>query len=410
MGGSDTTSYAGGWHQFLLDNMDSRVSGWPLMSSPAIPMGVVGVYLVVVVVGPRLMKPLPPLSLGKVIVIYNLALVLLSAYMCYEFAASAIIGKYSLVCQPVDYSNHPNALRMARVCWLYYISKYVELADTVFFILRKKTRQITFLHVYHHATMILNWWLGVAYVAGGQAFFHPLLNTGVHVVMYTYYGLAALGPQWQPYLWWKRYLTKLQLLQFVIVMIHTVTNIVVDCAFPKGFNWAVAIYALSLIALFANFYRQAYSRSSPKRGSGEFGSGSRCVNRTLENSGGTLKLQQSGSGVKPSSSPALLSLLWWMSSKLPTAILEMQYQTTVLADNSSQVGLNIYRDKTKIMRTNATSAEPVTLEEIKVKTIKRMWKTKLSVEVYFFRLSSGSSKSVICSLCRMIFDILAVGV
>ena len=38
----------------------------------------------------------------------------------------------------------------------------------VFFILRKKNGQITFLHVYHHATMILNWWLGVAYVAGGQ--------------------------------------------------------------------------------------------------------------------------------------------------------------------------------------------------------------------------------------------------
>ena len=28
--------------------------------------------------------------------------------------------------------------------------------------------------------------------------------------MYTYYGLAALGPSIQPYLWWKKYLTKLQ--------------------------------------------------------------------------------------------------------------------------------------------------------------------------------------------------------
>lgn len=29
--------------------------------------------------------------------------------------------------------------------------------------------------------------------------------------MYTYYWLAALGPHMQPYLWWKRYLTRLQL-------------------------------------------------------------------------------------------------------------------------------------------------------------------------------------------------------
>ena len=30
--------------------------------------------------------------------------------------------------------------------------------------------------------------------------------------MYIYYGLAAMGPSVQPYLWWKKYLTKLQVL------------------------------------------------------------------------------------------------------------------------------------------------------------------------------------------------------
>lgn len=43
----------------------------------------------------------------------------------------------------------------------------------VFFILRKKNRQLTFLHVYHHATMIFNWWAGVKYVAGGQCEYTP---------------------------------------------------------------------------------------------------------------------------------------------------------------------------------------------------------------------------------------------
>lgn len=38
----------------------------------------------------------------------------------------------------------------------------------VFFILRKKNSQLTFLHVYHHGTMIFNWWAGVKFVAGGQ--------------------------------------------------------------------------------------------------------------------------------------------------------------------------------------------------------------------------------------------------
>ena len=40
-------------------------------------------------------------------------------------------GDYSFRCQPVDYSNNPKALRMARICWLYYISKFTEFFDTV---------------------------------------------------------------------------------------------------------------------------------------------------------------------------------------------------------------------------------------------------------------------------------------
>lgn len=38
-----------------------------------------------------------------------------------------------------------------------------------------------------------------------------IINSFVHVVMYTYYFLAALGPQMQKYLWWKRYLTRIQI-------------------------------------------------------------------------------------------------------------------------------------------------------------------------------------------------------
>lgn len=55
---------------------------------------------------------------------------------------------------------------------------------------------------------IYNWlYLPVA------AFFIGLVNTFVHIVMYSYYGLAALGPHMQKYLWWKRYLTRLQLVR-----------------------------------------------------------------------------------------------------------------------------------------------------------------------------------------------------
>ena len=49
--------------------------------------------------------------------------------------------------------------------------------------------------------------------AGGHGTFLGLINTFVHIIMYTYYLLAALGPTVQKYLWWKKYLTILQMVR-----------------------------------------------------------------------------------------------------------------------------------------------------------------------------------------------------
>lgn len=49
---------------------------------------------------------------------------------------------------------------MARAVWLYYMAKIIELLDTVFFVLRKKHQQVSFLHVYHHTLMPICSFLG----------------------------------------------------------------------------------------------------------------------------------------------------------------------------------------------------------------------------------------------------------
>jgi hypothetical protein len=43
-----------------------------------------------------------------------------------------------------------------------------------------------------------------------------LVNSLVHIIMYSYYMMSAMGPTLQPYLWWKKYLTQLQLVRFII--------------------------------------------------------------------------------------------------------------------------------------------------------------------------------------------------
>lgn len=41
-----------------------------------------------------------------------------------------------------------------------------------------------------------------------------MINSTVHVIMYVYYALAAMGPTVSKYLWWKRYLTMIQLVHY----------------------------------------------------------------------------------------------------------------------------------------------------------------------------------------------------
>ncbi|XP_028832682.1 ELOVL fatty acid elongase 8a [Denticeps clupeoides] len=253
------------FYKWILENGDERTNEWLLVYSPAPITCIFLCYLIMVWLGPRLMAHRQPVNIKGVLILYNFSMVSLSAYMFHEFTVTSWLANYSLLCQPVDYSHSPLGIRMAKVCWWFYFSKVIELFDTVFFILRKKNNQLTFLHVYHHATMIFNWWAGVKYVPGGQSFLIGLINSLVHVVMYLYYGLAALGPHMQRYLTWKRYLTSLQLLQFFIVVLHTGNNLFTECDFPDSMNAVVFAYALSLIALFSRFYYLNYIAKAAKK-------------------------------------------------------------------------------------------------------------------------------------------------
>ncbi|KAM7534778.1 hypothetical protein Aperf_G00000108653 [Anoplocephala perfoliata] len=247
----------------MLSSGDPRVSDWAMMASPMPTFGIIGAYLFVVWYGQKVMaQRTSGFEIRNIMVFYNACMVVLSLWLVYEFSVAGwIFGSYTLGCQPVDPSMHPQALRMARACWVFYISKLIELADTVFFVLRRKFQLITFLHVFHHAVMAASWWFGVKFVPGGFSTFHALINSFIHVWMYTYYALAAAGPQFHPYLWWKKYMTTAQILQFVVVIAHTTQLFFFkDCDYPILFGWWILSYAFIFLLLFTHFYYQTYIR------------------------------------------------------------------------------------------------------------------------------------------------------
>ncbi|KAF3699352.1 Elongation of very long chain fatty acids protein 1 [Channa argus] len=252
------------FHSYLQLRTDVRVKDYPLMQSPIQMTSILLAYVFFsVYVGPRLMANRKPLRLNTAMMIYNLGMVLLNAYIVSEFLLSGWGTTYTWRCDLIDVSSSPQTLRMIRASWLFYFSKFIELFDTLFFVLRKKQSQITFLHVFHHSFMPWTWWWGITLTpAGGMGAFHALVNAVVHVIMYFYYGLSAAGPRFQKYLWWKKYITAIQLLQFVLVSVHISQYYFMEKCDYQVPLWIhlIWLYGVFFFLLFSNFWVQAYIR------------------------------------------------------------------------------------------------------------------------------------------------------
>lgn len=74
--------------------LDKRTDNWPLVYSP-VPIGCIFLcYLVVIWVGPKLMAKREPVNLKPVLIVYNFAMVCLSAYMFYEVPLHCMWEQY----------------------------------------------------------------------------------------------------------------------------------------------------------------------------------------------------------------------------------------------------------------------------------------------------------------------------
>lgn len=255
------------YNHLFTELSDPRTNDWFLISSPVPGLTILIGYLYFVLSwGPKHMEHRKPYQIKNILVLYNLFQVLLSCWLFYEGLDAAWLRKYSWKCEPVDRSDTPHALRIAQGVYIYFLAKISELLDTVFFVLRKKERQISFLHMYHHTVMPMVSWGTAKYFPGGHGTFIGVINSFVHIVMYTYYLLAALLPhaQHEKYLWWKKYITTLQMGQFCLAFLHSFQLLFYDCGYPR---WSVILVlpnAVFFYLLFSDFYNNAYTKDGKK--------------------------------------------------------------------------------------------------------------------------------------------------
>jgi len=208
--------------------------------------------------------------LTEAMVLYNVAQVLLNGWMVYAIVHALVRGGH-----PFIGSRSLNGVAISSgasyACWVHYCDKYLEFFDTYFMILRGKMDQVSFLHIYHHTTIAWAWWFAIRFSPGGDVYFGALLNSFIHVLMYSYYALALLKVRCP----WKRYLTQAQLLQFTSVVLYTMAtayqhyyHLPHEAIAGEQPSWTTywqccvvqVCEMVSLFVLFSVFYKRRYAQ------------------------------------------------------------------------------------------------------------------------------------------------------
>ncbi|KAH8704786.1 ELO family [Talaromyces proteolyticus] len=180
------------------------------MTTLGATISVIVTYYCVVLGGQKLMKGLPAMKLQTAFILHNLSLTVISSLLLILFIEQLLPtlwkkGLFTAICE----AEGGWTRELVVLYYLNYITKYIELLDTVFLVLKKKP--LTFLHTYHHGATVLLCYTEL--VGQTSVSWVPItLNLTVHVLMYWYYFQSARGIR----VWWKQWITVLQIIQFII--------------------------------------------------------------------------------------------------------------------------------------------------------------------------------------------------
>lgn len=210
----------------------------PVTNLISVPISAIYVAIVVLVLNFSNHKEVT--GLKKIMFVYNIIAAVLSTFTAAVFVYTVITNG----------ANQPLYIFAMQVYWL---SKIFEMLDTVFMLLRRKYDQVSLLHVYHHSSMaiVTEWFYKIHPVT--QASVPSGLNSIVHIVMYSYYALAAIEVSCP----WKKYITQFQLTQFFLLVIHgTVGGWITG----DPHYYFYIIYEISMIFYFLPFYWKTYNK------------------------------------------------------------------------------------------------------------------------------------------------------
>ncbi|CAB3243578.1 unnamed protein product [Arctia plantaginis] len=251
------------WHGYVYlfeEAVDQQTKSWPLVTKPYQGITLLALYLLFVLKwGPQWMQSRRPLNLDKAMIVYNAFQVMACLYLFVEALRLGWLRDYKWLCEPVDFSNSAKATEIKKIIYMFFMLKISDLLDTIFFVLRKKNNQVSFLHVYHHAGMVMIAWATITYLPGGHGTLVGVINCFVHVVMYSYYLLTVAMPSIRNMVWIKKFVTQIQLVQFLWCAIHFALIVFKsDCEYPRWSSAVILPQNLFMLVLFSDFYYKTY--------------------------------------------------------------------------------------------------------------------------------------------------------
>jgi len=213
-----------------------------------------------------------PFDLRKLVACYNIVLSVVSAIL-FTCLTRVLLHEYShrgfndLFCDV--HQRNPRVGPLVACYYVNYTLKYVELIDTIFLVLREK--KTPFIHVYHHAATLLLCWTQLQ-VETCMQWVIIVMNLFVHILLYAYYALHELHYD----IWWKRYLTSLQIIQFLIALVASVGALLTRIIWvvapthsgwgaPCHGSWFEAAFGLAIIASYLYLFMQLYKDRYKKK-------------------------------------------------------------------------------------------------------------------------------------------------
>jgi len=213
--------------------------------SDAAIFGLPVIYLVGVLLFSRFMVDREPATefLRKYVQpLYNVSQIVLCSWMVYGLLPQVdIIGL-----NPFGLNTRRNP-SIEFFVFVHYMSKYLDWTDTFIMIGSKSFGQVSFLQVYHHATIPIVWGFLLSRGWGsGTASYGAFINSVAHVLVYGHYLVTSFGLN-NPI---KKYIFKFQMAQFASCLVHAACVLAYEEHYPIEFAYMQVSYHIIMLYLF----------------------------------------------------------------------------------------------------------------------------------------------------------------